>query len=191
MKFIAIAAPLFLLVACSPPAQTQAPTQTVQMSAEARTTMDQVNAATFASLAGVPAVPDSPLPATAPSDGTPIPAADSASEATQAEATVPETIRYDAAMVRIEVLLDRAHFSPGVIDGYNGDNVQKAVRAYQTAHDMPVNGQADDALLQALAAQDAAPALVAYTITAQDVAGPFAPVPQDLEAMSRMPAHRL
>jgi lipoprotein-anchoring transpeptidase ErfK/SrfK len=89
-------------------------------------------------------------------------------------------------MVRIQVLLDRAHFSPGVVDGYNGENVQKAVRAYQTANNMEVNGQADDTLLQALVARDSAPALVAYVITAEDVSGPFADVPQDLEAMSRL-----
>src|SRR6185436_4788590 len=139
-----------------------------------------------AAIAAVPAVPDSPLPAQQSSTTTPAPATGSENIAPQTEATVSPAVHYDAAMVRIEVLLDRAHFSPGVIDGYNGDNVQKAVRAYQTAHAMPVNGQADDALLQTLAAADAAPALVSYVTTQEDVAGPFVQVPQDLEAMSHL-----
>src|SRR5262249_37753504 len=104
----------------------------------------------------------------------------------QPEAAPPAGVQYDAAMVRIEVLLDRAHFSPGVIDGFNGENVRKAVSAYQASHNMPVNGQADQKLLQQLAAQDRSPALVSYTIAPDDVRGPFAPVPQDLEAMSHM-----
>lgn len=181
MKFISIAAPLLLLAACSPAVTTPASQQTVQMSTQARTTMDQVNVATFAdALAAVPAVPSSALPQPAST----APAVEPATP--QTEAAVAADVAYDAAMVRIEVLLDRAHFSPGVIDGYNGDNVQKAVRAYQSAHDMPVNGQADDALLQALGTEDSSPALVAYVIAPEDVAGPFADVPQDLEAMSRM-----
>jgi lipoprotein-anchoring transpeptidase ErfK/SrfK len=88
--------------------------------------------------------------------------------------------------VRIEVLLDRAHFSPGVIDGYNGDNVRKAVRAYQSAHQLTPNGRADGDLLQALTAQDQAPALVAYVVSADDVSGPFVQVPGDFEAQSHL-----
>src|SRR5262249_16774662 len=103
-----------------------------------------------------------------------------------AEATPPASVSYDAGLLRIQVLLDRAHFSPGVVDGYDGENVRKAVSAYQATHAQPVTGVADAVLLQQLAAADASPALLAYTITDADVAGPFVGVPRDLEAMSRL-----
>ena len=100
-------------------------------------------------------------------------AVDAASTINDATLTAPKSAKYSPALVKAQILLDRAHFSPGVIDGYDGENVRKAVSAYQAAHDMPVNGQADDALLQTLIATDSAPALVAYTISEEDVRGPF------------------
>jgi lipoprotein-anchoring transpeptidase ErfK/SrfK len=89
-------------------------------------------------------------------------------------------------MVRIQVLLDRAHFSPGVVDGYDGENVRKAVSAYQEANGLQVNGLADDALLTLLEQTDSSPALVSYVLTDEDAAGPFVDVPNDLEAMSQL-----
>jgi peptidoglycan hydrolase-like protein with peptidoglycan-binding domain len=40
-------------------------------------------------------------------------------------------------LVKVEVLLDRAHFSPGEIDGKLGENVTKALAAYANAHGVP------------------------------------------------------
>lgn len=185
MRFVILLAPLALL-ACSPAASPTAAAPPPEISPEARAAMDQVNSANFASLADVPAVPDSAVPASAQAAAAPAPDATAPAEPSQTEANVDANVRYNAALVRIEVALDRAHFSPGVIDGYDGENVRKAVSAYQAAHNMPVNGQADDALLQALVASDAAPALVAYTITADDVRGPFVAIPDGLEALSHL-----
>jgi lipoprotein-anchoring transpeptidase ErfK/SrfK len=192
--FIAAASTL-LLAACSPPAQQQSSTATIQMSENARAQMAEINSARFtmqmpASLADVPAVPDSAVPAgAAPAAANldpainpePPPAGENPTEA-----TAPQTARFDAGMVRIQVLLDRAHFSPGVIDGYDGENVRKAVSAYQEANGLTLNGLADDALLTRLEQADTSPALVAYVLTAEDVRGPFVDVPSDLEAMSRL-----
>ncbi|MES1203269.1 MAG: L,D-transpeptidase [Pseudomonadota bacterium] len=98
-------------------------------------------------------------------------------------ATAATTARsFDPAVLRLQVLLDRAHFSPGSIDGLAGGNLRKAVAAYGAAHGVA----GDAAVLQALIQSDTAPALVSYTIDATDVAGPFVRIPRDLQAQSRL-----
>jgi lipoprotein-anchoring transpeptidase ErfK/SrfK len=90
----------------------------------------------------------------------------------------------DPSLVRIEVLLDRAGFSPGVIDGKDGQNLKQAVAAYASAKNL----QGDKAVYDALAA-DSAPAAQTYVITDKDVAGPFiGDPPKDYEALSKLPA---
>lgn len=80
----------------------------------------------------------------------------------------------DDHLLRLQVLLDRAHFSPGVIDGRDGANTRQALRMYRQERGKR-NGEW--AGLEA----DTAPHLVEYTITAQDLAGPFLPeIPDDM-----------
>src|SRR5829696_7647554 len=48
-----------------------------------------------------------------------------------------------AALIKAEVLLDRARFSPGVVDGSNGENVKKAVAAFQRQNGLEPSGTLD------------------------------------------------
>lgn len=187
-KILAAAAAGVLLAACSPEAEqsARAPAPAVAMNSAARTQMEQVNAARFTM--HMPAS-FSDTQAAAPTQASqPTAAAADADETTgeSSTATAPQDPGFDAGMVRLQVLLDRQHFSPGVIDGHDGENVRKALTAYQRANGLPETGRADDAMLTRLERADGGQALVAYVLTEADVAGPFVDVPESMQAQSRL-----
>jgi lipoprotein-anchoring transpeptidase ErfK/SrfK len=83
-------------------------------------------------------------------------------------------------VVKLQILLERAQFSPGEIDGRMGANVQKALSAFQQSRDLPVTGKADDATLEALGVSELESPLISYTVSDQDAAGPFVKeIPKD------------
>jgi lipoprotein-anchoring transpeptidase ErfK/SrfK len=89
--------------------------------------------------------------------------------------------------VRLQVLLDRAHFSPGEIDGKFGENARKALRAFAEAQQLPSSSTVSEDVWKKLGA-DPRPATTGYTITEKDVAGPFLErLPGKMEDMKDIP----
>jgi lipoprotein-anchoring transpeptidase ErfK/SrfK len=90
-------------------------------------------------------------------------------------------------LIRTEVLLDRAHFSPGVIDGRPGENLTNALSAYRKTHGLAAAPGVDAATLSSLTAADKGAVTQAYIITADDETGPFiGKVPVGFEAESKL-----
>jgi len=95
--------------------------------------------------------------------------------------------RPDAATARAQILLDRANFSPGVIDGLGGDNTRQAIAAFEKAAGLPQDGVLDAEVFRRLTAGDDGRVLTDYTITAADLSGSFiGQVPANLADMAKL-----
>ncbi|RAI45167.1 hypothetical protein CH341_05215 [Rhodoplanes roseus] len=91
------------------------------------------------------------------------------------------------AVLKAQILLDRAGFSPGAIDGVPGRNFRGALAMFQRGQELDDQGELDAATFAALTATSDEPVLTAYEITRADTAGPFAPeIPEQLEDMARL-----
>lgn len=87
--------------------------------------------------------------------------------------------------VRLQVLLDRAGASPGVIDGYSGDNVEKAIRGFEQVNGIDVDGLIDPLVWDTLQAMGSE-VIVSYTITEDDTSGLSAPLPDDYAELAKL-----
>jgi|SRR5579872_6471299 len=90
--------------------------------------------------------------------------------------------------LRLQVLLDRAHFSPGEIDGVSGENTRKALRVFRAVHGLREAADFGPRTLHALEGKNPVPTLVPYTVTEEDVRGPFVTIPPDLMEQAKLPA---
>ena len=91
--------------------------------------------------------------------------------------------------VSFQVLLDREGFSSGQIDGKPGNNFNHALAAAQSAKKLKPTGAADCDTWKALGGDKSEPTVATYTITEDDVNGPFEKViPRQLVEQAKLPA---
>ncbi|XKM39269.1 L,D-transpeptidase family protein [Rhizobium ruizarguesonis] len=100
----------------------------------------------------------------------------------------PKPADPDPALVRLQVLLDRAGASPGVIDGLYGENVNKAVAGFEAMNNLPVDGRPDPDVVSRLDgnAPVVAPIVESYVVSAEDAKDLVDRIPEDYGEKAKM-----
>jgi lipoprotein-anchoring transpeptidase ErfK/SrfK len=100
-------------------------------------------------------------------------------------------VRGDVAgpsVLTVQILLDRALFSPGIMDGRWGKNSEKAVYWFQQREGLRRTGVVDQATFERLAQAAGSPEELVrmHTLTEEDVEGPFTSIPDDIYEKAKM-----
>jgi lipoprotein-anchoring transpeptidase ErfK/SrfK len=90
----------------------------------------------------------------------------------------------DPAIIHLQVLLDRAGVSPGVIDGIYGDNVRKAIAGFETMQHLDVDGKMDEKIITQLS--DDNHVIGSYIIAPDDGADLVQQIPKDYAEQAKM-----
>ena len=103
---------------------------------------------------------------------------------TTGSGATPPPATSDPAIAKLQILLDRAGASPGVIDGFDGDNVRKAVMAFETMAGLTADGKLGPDVITRL--QTDGPVIGGYTITPNDVSAIVPAIPTDYTEMAKL-----
>jgi lipoprotein-anchoring transpeptidase ErfK/SrfK len=109
-------------------------------------------------------------------------------DAVLAEPSLPVSARSSAAaLLHVQVLLDAAGFSPGMIDGRWGENLRVALFSFRDAAGLDADVELVDAATYARLRRltHARPTVTTYVLDRADVRGPFRPVPRTVAAKAR------
>ena len=89
-------------------------------------------------------------------------------------------------VMQAQVVLDRAGFMPGVVDGKMGMSTVNALKGFQEANGLTVSGEMDEATKQALARWQSIPATRVVTIPADWGSETYYRTPEEPEDQARM-----
>jgi lipoprotein-anchoring transpeptidase ErfK/SrfK len=101
----------------------------------------------------------------------------------------PAEDKIDASVVKAQILLDRALFSPGEIDGKFAENTKKALRAFAEAKGLAFQNALTKEIWGKLVETSQDVVISQYTISESDVKGPFLDkIPAKMEDMKGLKA---
>ncbi|MEJ6397654.1 L,D-transpeptidase family protein [Yoonia sp. 208BN28-4] len=90
--------------------------------------------------------------------------------------------------VKLQVLLDRAGVSPGIIDGYKGGMSESAIRGFEEREGLAVDGVLDADVWSALGGDSAGAVLMDYTVTEDDAANLTESIPDNVAEKAELDA---
>ncbi len=90
-------------------------------------------------------------------------------------------------VLHVQVILDHLGFSPGMLDGREGQSLSAALRGYQISRQLPVTGRIDPRTLESLHAHRAVRPTRIVRLTPEMLAGPYIrPWPRDPQAQAKL-----
>lgn len=88
------------------------------------------------------------------------------------------------AVVKAQVLLDRASISSGEIDGRISPRLDEAIAAFAEIHNLPADTRWSRRFWNELTSEAIVPVLTEYSVTSDDLKGPFVQLPARMEDMT-------
>ncbi|RSU48070.1 L,D-transpeptidase family protein [Sphingomonas sp. S-NIH.Pt15_0812] len=94
----------------------------------------------------------------------------------------------DPGLMKMQVVLDRLGFSPGVIDGRPGMSLTAAIKGFQESRGLKTSGEPDAATMAALRPYWGTEATKVLTLDARVLAGPYIdPIPHGEDQQAKLP----